>query len=102
MHNSQPHIVRLVDEDFKQSFIAIEGQLILECHSFINAVYIMLIAHYVFDIEYNPRIKDVLYYLQEHMLGLPDPKFRKSANYSSISSAIACYLEKEPEGMDDT
>ena len=97
MHNSQPHIVRLVDDDFKQSFIAIEGQLILECRSFINAVYIMLIAHYIFDIEYNPRIKDVL-----HMLGLPDPKFRKSANYSSISSAIACYLEKEPEGMDDT
>ena len=88
-----------MDDDFQQIIIAIEGQLYVECRSFVNAIYLMLVSHYVFDIEYNARAKDVLFFLQENMLGLQDPKFRKSANYSSVSSAILCHLA---DGMDQS
>ena len=53
----------------------------------------MLAVHFVFNIEYNHQVKDVLYFLQDKVLGFPDPGFKKSSVYMSISSAIDLYLD---------
>ena len=73
-------------------FIAIEQELVLECRSIDSALFMVLATHYVFNIEYNPRVRDVLYYFQEKLLGSSDPKFKKSSIYMNVSSAIDLYI----------
>ena len=98
---NQPHIVCFVDSDSDiapQIFIAIEGHLVIECENLPSAIYSMVAAHYVFDIQYNPRVNDVQLYLQEQVLGVADPLLKKSALYSSVISGIACNLDTDSDG----
>ena len=67
--NNQPHIVRFFDASGDISpnhFIAIEQELLLECRSIDSALFLMMAAHYM---EYHTKVKYVLYYLQEKVLG---------------------------------
>ena len=75
-------------------FIAVEQKLLMECRSFVKALFSMLAVHYVFDMSYNPNVKDVLFFLQDKIAGVTDPGYKKSAIYNNISAAIECYLEE--------
>ena len=46
----------------------------------------MVAAHYVFNIEYHPKVKDVFYFLQEKVFGFPDASFKK------IFGLFVCYI----------
>ena len=70
----------------------------MECRSVSKALFCLLAAHYVFDISYNQNVKDILFFLQEKIAGIPDPGFKKTATYSNITSAIECYLDDSAEG----
>lgn len=72
--------------------MAIEQQVLIECKSFERAVFILLAAHYVFNMEYHSMVKDILYFLQEKLLELDDYVHKKSSMYLSVSSAIDLYL----------
>ena len=94
--NNHPHIVKFIDPTTDmppQFFIAVEQQLLLECKSLEKAVYVMVASHYVFNIEYHHRVKDVFIFLQEKILGFVDDTVKKSSIYLSVSSAIDLYLE---------
>ena len=71
----------------------------IECRSLDSALFMVLATHYVFNIEYHPKIKDVLYYLQEKVLGLSDHSFKKSSIYMNVSSAIDLYMTEDCEEM---
>ena len=93
--NNQPHIVRFVDacSDIPPTyFIAVEQQLLMECRNIQSAVFLMLATYYVFNIEYCAKVKDVLYYLQDRVLGFPDSAIKHSSVYRNISAAIELYL----------
>ena len=75
-----------------QYFVAIEQQLRIECKNLERAIFTMLAAHYIFNMEYHPMVKNVFYLLQEKVFELPDTTFKKSAIYLSVSSAIDLYL----------
>ncbi len=53
----------------------------------------MLAAHYIFDIQYHPRVNDVLLFLQEKVLGLVNSRIKKSSVYLSVLSGIECHLQ---------
>ena len=92
-NNNFPHIVRFVDSDDDirtQYYIAVEQDLHMECKNMTSAIFLLLAMHYVFNIQYHPKIHDVLYFIQERVLGLTD-NVRKSTQYLSFTSAIACY-----------
>ena len=58
----------------------------------------MLANHFIFISEYNSRVKEVMYFLQEKVMLLPDlvgP--RKSAMYTSISALVELFTD---EAMD--
>lgn len=96
-HNSHPHIVRFTDaagDLLPQHFIVIEQGLLVECKNFINCLYIMLAVHFVFNTEYHPKVKDVLFFLQEKVLSISDPTYKKSSPYMNISSAIDLYINE--------
>ena len=73
-------------------FIAVEQDLLLECRNIQSAVFIMLATYYVFNIEYCVKVKDVLCYVQDRVIGFPDQSIKQSSVYRNISAAIELYL----------
>ena len=94
-YNNQPHIVRFVDAtgDIPPLyFIAMEQQLMIECRDIESTIFILLAVHFVFNMEYNPKVKDIMYFFQDKVLNCADSAFKKSSMYLCISSAIDLYL----------
>lgn len=52
----------------------------------------MLAAHYIFDIQYNPKVNDVQLFLQE-VFRLHDPHAKKSSTFLSVVAGIDCYVD---------
>ncbi len=78
------------------------GKMVLSC------LVILLSVHYVYNLEYNPKVHEVLEFLQEKLLsdGLP-PKRKTSKVYDQLYRAIDCLegrtseTDKEQEEYDD-
>ena len=68
--------------------------LLLECKSLKRAIFIMLASHYVFNIEYNSKVKEVFLFLEEKVFGFSNTSAKKSAIYLSVNSSIDLYLEE--------
>ena len=91
--NNFPHLVRLIDADEgipDQFFIAVEQELLVKCRNISDALLTLISVHFIFNIEYNPKIHDIMCFIQEHVVGLCFDG-RKSAQYLSFTSAIDCY-----------
>lgn len=92
---NQPHLLRFVDEDLPtQYFLAVEQIVHLEVSDFMKGIFLLLALHYVYDIQYHHRLKDIYLFLEDKLLGLDSPSCKKSAPYLSVTSAIECYIEK--------
>ena len=93
--NNCPHILSFIDSDSDiqaQYFVAIEQQTLIECRSIHSAIFTLLAVHFVFNLEYNPRVKDVLHFLHQDVMGFSNSTYRKSAIFSSFCAAVQCYL----------
>lgn len=91
--NNFLHLIRLIDADEgipDQFFIAVEQELLVKCRNISNALLILISVHFIFNIEYNPKVHDIMCFIQEHVMGLPFDG-RKSAQYLSFTSAMDCY-----------
>ena len=66
----------------------------MEANSFVSAIYYLFVTHYIFNISYNIKLKDVMFFIQEKIFKIEDSTFKKSAIYSTTSSAIECYLDE--------
>lgn len=91
--NNFPHIIRLIDADEgipDQFFIAVEQELLVKCRNICDALLVLISVHYIFNIEYNPKVYDFFLFFQECILELSH-EGRKSAPYLSFTSAIDCY-----------
>lgn len=84
-------IVMMSDSDDcsrNEYFIMIEQDLLLKTSHFDEAVFLILAVHYVFDLEYDLRVNDVLTFLQEYVCKLKCGKVNRSAIYSTISTRL--------------
>lgn len=93
--NNFPYIMSFSEDDSDipaQHFVVIEQLPLIECRGYQTAIFVLIAVHFVFNIEYHVHVKDVLYFLQDKVMGFNDPKYRKSPMYSNVSSAIMCYL----------
>ena len=64
-NNSYPHIVRFVDaagDILPSHFIAVEQELVMECRSIDSALFLLIAAHFVFNMEYHPKVKDFFFF----------------------------------------
>ena len=94
-NNNHPHIVRFIDTDLQftpQIFIVVEQEMIHECKDMCSALFTLMGLHFTFNIEYNSKIKDVLYYVQEKILGISDPAIKKTAIYNNVCAGIDSFL----------
>jgi len=71
----------------------VEGGTFIECRDLSNAIYTMIAAHYVFDIEYYSKVSDIHLFLQEKVLGLIDQQGKRSSTFLSTAAGIQCHLE---------
>ena len=74
--NNQPHIVVFCDEEddedlLGQYFIAVEQVLVLESSNIVAAVFHLMAAHYLYNVQYQAKAKELYIFLQEKVLHLP-------------------------------
>ena len=66
--------------------VAVEKQALLQCSNLVGAVYALFSIHYVFNIEYHPRVKDFYFFIQNKCFQIEDNS-TPSASYSNICSS---------------
>ena len=77
----------VVDSSENIYYIMIEQELILETRKFEEAIFLLLAVHYVFNLEYNTAVHDVLLFLQEFVCKLKS-KVKHSAVYTAITTKL--------------
>ena len=87
--NNQPHIVHFKNEDdedglMQQYFICVEQQLMMESSNLVSALFLCLAAHYIFNIQYHPKAKDVWEFIQENIANVSS-KGTKRRNVTSCT-----------------
>lgn len=85
--NNQPYIVVIVKDEYSQYFIAIEQIMMLECHNFMTALFLLLASHYVFNLSYHCKAKDFLF-LQERVAGINSATTEKQKRNPVANSHI--------------
>ena len=91
---NQPHIIRYIDADDEipsNYIIVIEKQSLLQSSSLLAALFVLFAVHYVFNMEYYPKVKDFYLFLQNNLFNIKDSASH-STNYINITSSIECYL----------
>ena len=68
----------------------------------LSAVLLLLGIHFVYNIEYNPVVREVFEFLQEKLLGIPLPSGKKtSVSYSNLYRSLNCIENKMSSDSDD-
>lgn len=68
--NSQPHLVVFRHEEYDQYFVAVEQQLCMECTDLSMALFLLLAAHYIFNLSYHTKTTELMKFLQEKVAGI--------------------------------
>ncbi len=80
-----PRIAAFIGEGHTQYFIIIEKQILLEVPSIQLAIFVTFSSYYIFHLEYPKHIKNVLYFLQDYVLSLPDSGARPAVYLAAAS-----------------
>ena len=67
-----------------QYFISIEQTLMMESSNPMTAI---LVSHYVFNLAYHPKAKDMLTFIQERMLGIRSEGKAEKKSINPLSSS---------------
>ena len=55
-----------------QYFIIVEQLVVSKVDCFVDALFVMSCCYYVFNLQYPKNIKNVMYFLQDHIFSHPD------------------------------
>ena len=81
-----------------QYFIIVENEILCICRSFSYAIMVWFISHYVFNLEYSIKVREVALFVQEFIFALPATsglKRCKTATYLTVSTDIQSYMHNE-------
>ena len=84
---NSPRIAAFVGEEAKQYFVIVEQRVLCQVSSFQLALFISFSAYYVFHLQYPKPIKNVMYFLQDYVLAMPD-SLRRPATYLATASDL--------------
>ena len=101
LKNNQPHIVLFQDGDeddaTRQFLIAVEQHLLIEVSNTVGAIFYLLAAHYVFNVAYHNKAKDVLLFLQSKVFTLPCTDGKRSATNMAHKTGIVRYMQHDDD-----
>ena len=106
--NNQPHIVVITNEDAdedKQYFIAVEQSLLIKSDYMVSVVFLLLAAHYCFNMDYHPKVKDLMTFIANRVARIPLPdRFKWSAlvgvHVAGITRQYEADQETTPNNLD--
>lgn len=81
-----------------QYFVFIESEVLCITHTFSHALMVWFMSHYVFNLEYSAKVREVALFVQEYIFGLPATsglKRHKTATYLAFSTDIQSYMHSE-------
>ena len=99
--NNQPHVVVIQHDEYEQYFIAVEQCLIMETTDVATAIFLMLGSHYIFNLNYHPKVNDVMTFIQEKIAKIPSEGYHKvlspvaTTHINGISSVFKKIAEEE-------
>ena len=80
------------DEDTTgQYFISIEQTIMMECSNPVTSIFNLVVSHYVFNLAYHPKAKDMLTFVQERILGIGSSE-SKSAGKKNINPLSSSHV----------
>ena len=82
-----PRIAVIISEGTEEYFILCEQKVLCKVESLKVAIFITLAAYFCFNLEYPRDSKNVILFLQDYVLELPDD-MKRTASYLSISTDI--------------
>ena len=95
--NNLPHIVKICNANYEvppQYFIALEQELVTECSSLSDAIFLLIAVHYIYNVTYHHRVRNFFLFFEEKVLELPSINTSsKNAAYSSTITGIESFLE---------
>ena len=95
---SAPRIACFPGEDQSQYFIFVEREVLCITTQFTQVLMLWFIAHYIFNLEYCPKIKEVALFVQEFVFKLPATsgiKRQKTATYLTVTTDIQNCLPQD-------
>ena len=81
-----------------QYFIFIESEVLCICRSFNHALMLWFVSHYVLNLEYSVKVREVALFVQEFVFGLPATsglKRQKTSTYLAVSTDIQSFMSSE-------
>ena len=64
----------------------------MECKELPTALFLLVAAHYIFNLPYHPKVADALLFLQEYVMGEEETRVKKHAHYLYGSSCISRFV----------
>ena len=90
------------DDEVQQFFISIEKTLTMESSNFISALYFLLAAHYIFNMSYHQKAKDILSLLQVKVANLSALPSHKWGAVVGGAHVVSMTREYESENLSST
>ena len=82
-------------DDYDQFFVAVKQKLYMECADLAMVIYLVLGAHYIFNLSYHSWVYDLMRFIQERIADIPsDDKGKKSRSpvaTSHINGLVVAY-----------
>jgi len=83
-------ILRDLDDEVRDQFyVMVENIKLHDNEDFTGALFTLIAAYYVFNIEYDTLVQSPLLFLQEFVLGIKEESTRHTAHYANIVSRIS-------------
>lgn len=71
----------------------VEQELLQDTRCFKEAIFLLIAAHYILNLEYDGTVSEPLLFLQEFVLNIKE-KGRRSAVYTAITSRLSSATTK--------
>ncbi len=91
---SAPRFCCFEGQDADQFFVFVDNQVLTQANSFSTALLTWFGSHYLLNLEYSQKIKEVALFFQEFVCALPatNSESKKNATYLSVTSDIQKYV----------
>ena len=80
-----PQISAFTDESNAQYCVFVEGNVLCKATRFTEALFVMFALYYIFNLKYPSQVKNVLFFIQDYILGYPDSCGRSATYLATVS-----------------
>ena len=81
-------VVNVSTEKDKRFYVVVEQEVLCQATSFSHCLFLLISSFFVLHLQYPEKVRKVLLFLQDYVLGQPDNYQNRRGTYLAISSDI--------------